>query len=226
MQIGGLQKVSLIDYPGKIAAIVFTQGCNFRCPYCHNKELVHPKFFKQPIDQEEVLEFLKKRIGKLDAVSITGGEPLLQKDLEKFVGRIKVMDYLIKIDTNGSFPKQLASLLKSGLVDYVAMDIKAPFEKYRKLVNAKADVEKIKQSIALIMNSGLEYEFRTTYTNQIASEQDIQKILESVKGSKTYFLQKSNPVDDKEYVSEGDMEAIKNVLDSGVGRLVGNYSFR
>ncbi|OQX50761.1 MAG: anaerobic ribonucleoside-triphosphate reductase activating protein [Candidatus Cloacimonas sp. 4484_209] len=133
MKIGGFQKVSLIDYPGKICAIVFTRGCNFRCPYCHNPELVLPENYSPLIPEEEIFSFLEKRRGKLDAVEITGGEPTLQEDLTEFIRKIKEMGFLVKLDTNGSFPSVLEKVIYSGLVDYIAMDVKAPLEKYRQV---------------------------------------------------------------------------------------------
>ncbi|MCX5829703.1 MAG: anaerobic ribonucleoside-triphosphate reductase activating protein, partial [Deltaproteobacteria bacterium] len=122
MKIGGLQKVSLIDYPGKVGAVVFTQGCNFRCPYCHNPELVNPTLFREPIPEEDILAFLKTRRGKLDAVTVTGGEPTLQEGLSSFLQQIKDLGFLVKIDTNGSLPAMIGILLEKGLVDYFAMD--------------------------------------------------------------------------------------------------------
>ncbi|HEC86320.1 MAG TPA: anaerobic ribonucleoside-triphosphate reductase activating protein, partial [Thermoplasmatales archaeon] len=139
MIIGGFQRFSLIDYPGKICAIIFTQGCNFRCPYCHNPELVNPKLFQEPIDENDIFRFLEMRKGKLDAVEITGGEPTLQPDLIEFMRKIKAMGFLIKLDTNGTNPEVVEKIIKNKLVDYIAMDVKAPLEKYEKVVRAKVD---------------------------------------------------------------------------------------
>jgi len=160
MKIGGFQRFSLIDYPAKISAIIFTQGCNFRCPYCHNPELVDPKLFTSAIDEDLILSFLRKRVGKLDGVVITGGEPLLQHDLIEFIKKVKEMGYLIKLDTNGSYPEKLERLLD--LIDYIAMDIKAPLEKYHDVVRTDVCTEKIMESITIILNGDIDYEFRTT----------------------------------------------------------------
>jgi len=190
MIIGGFQKFSLIDYPGKICAIIFTQGCNFRCPYCHNPELVNPKLFREPIDENDIFRFLEMRKGKLDAVEITGGEPTLQPDLIEFMRKIKAMGFLIKLDTNGTNPEVVEKIIKNKLVDYIAMDVKAPLEKYEKVVRAKVDKQKIKEAISLIMNSHIDYEFRTTVTKSILTKEDIIDIAKTIKGSKLYVLQK------------------------------------
>lgn len=190
MIIGGFQRFSLIDYPGKICAIIFTQGCNFRCPYCHNPELVNPKLFQEPIDEDDIFRFLEMRKGKLDAVEITGGEPTLQPDLIEFMRKIKAMGFLIKLDTNGTNPEVVEKIIKNKLVDYIAMDVKAPLEKYEKVVRAKVDKQKIKEAISLIMNSHIDYEFRTTIIKNILTKEDIIDIAKTIKGSKLYVLQK------------------------------------
>lgn len=189
MIIGGVQKTSLLDYPDKISAIVFTQGCNFRCGYCHNPELINSK--EQAGTVPALFEFLKTRVGKLDAVVITGGEPCLHKDLPEFIKEIKDMGFLVKLDTNGSYPNMLKEVLP--LVDYIAMDIKAPLEKYDDIVVNKTDAEKIKESINIIMNSGKAYEFRTTVVRSLLSEDDILKIGDLINGAKCYYLQKFVP---------------------------------
>ena len=135
MKIGGLQKVSLIDYPGMISAIIFSQGCNFRCSYCHNPGLVDPDLFQPCMKEKDVLDFLQTRRGKLDAVAITGGEPTIQNNLMPFIKQIKKMGFAVKLDTNGSKPQVIKALLSEKLLDYIAMDIKAPLEKYEKIVN-------------------------------------------------------------------------------------------
>jgi pyruvate formate lyase activating enzyme len=190
MLIGGLQKFSLIDYPGKICAIIFTQGCNFKCPYCHNPELVNPKLFMPIIPEEKVLSFLKKRKGKLDAVEITGGEPTLQPDLIDFIGKIKKLKFLVKLDSNGSNPEILKKIIQLKIVDYLAMDVKAPLEGYQEITDSNIDPNKIKQSINLIMNSGLDYEFRTTVVKPLLTKKDIEKIGKLIQGAKLYILQK------------------------------------
>lgn len=193
MKIGGFQKCSLIDYPGKICAIIFTQGCNYRCGYCHNPELVQPNLFAKPISEKEIFSFLAKRKGKLEAVEITGGEPTLQIDLIEVLKRIKAMGYLLKLDSNGSNPEIIQRAIDLHLVDYFSMDIKAPLEKYQQVINSNIDLNKISQSIKLIMNSGLDYEFRTTVVKSQLSKKDILEIGQMIKGAKLYILQKFVP---------------------------------
>lgn len=193
MKIGGLQRFSLIDYPEKICAIVFTQGCNFRCPYCHNPELSDPDRYESLIPEEEVFSFLEQRRGKLDAVSITGGEPTEQSDLTEFISRVKTMDYLVKIDTNGSHPDIMKSLIEKHLIDYIAMDVKAPPDKYRKITRSKIDPTLIKESIALILKSKVPHEFRTTVVKSQLDENDITTIAKLIKGGDCYVLQKFVP---------------------------------
>jgi len=219
MRIGGLQKVSLIDYPGKIAAIVFTQGCNFRCGYCHNPELVNPDFFIKPIPLKKVFAFLENRRGKLEGVVVTGGEPLLQEGLNDFLKKIKGLGYLIKLDTNGSFPKRLKDIIGKKLVDYLAMDIKAPLEKYAGVAKSAVETKKIKESINLIMNSGLDYEFRTTIVKSQLKKEDILKIGELLKPGSPYILQKFVPSKTlnprffkKNSYSDEELEEIKRKL--------------
>ncbi len=190
MLIGGFQKFSLIDYPKKISAIIFTQGCNFRCHYCYNPELVKPELFTPPIPEEEVLSFLEKRRGVLEGVVITGGEPLLQKDLPDFLKKVKDYGYSIKLDTNGSFPEKLKELIEKKLIDFVAMDIKAPFEKYEKVCGVQVDTKKIQESIKIIMNSGIDYLFRTVLIKEFLDFKDIEIIANYIKGAKNYILQK------------------------------------
>lgn len=190
MRICGFQKFSLLDYPGKISAIVFTGGCNFRCPYCHNPELVRPKSFKTAISEKSFFKFLKSRQGQLDAVVITGGEPTLQKDLLDFIKQIKKLNFLVKLDTNGSYPEVLKKILEANLVDYFAMDIKSPLEKYKNIVGNAGDVEKIIKSIKLIKEQNKNYEFRTTIVKPLLSMQDVIKISQEIKGAKKYVLQK------------------------------------
>ncbi|MFA4890546.1 MAG: anaerobic ribonucleoside-triphosphate reductase activating protein [Candidatus Paceibacterota bacterium] len=197
MLLGGLQKLTLIDYPGKIVATVFTIGCNFLCPFCHNPELVDPKLIKnQPlISESEFFEFLKSRQGQLDGVCITGGEPTLHKDLADFLSKIKSLGFAVKLDTNGSHPEVLEKLIKEKLIDYIAMDIKAPIERYEEITGV-ANLEKIKQSVDLIRrlaDSGIDYEFRTTVVPKFHKKDDFIKIAEWLKGAKKYFLQQFYP---------------------------------
>lgn len=206
MIIGGFQKSSLIDYPEKISAIVFTQGCNFKCPYCHNPELIKAKckmqnaksgvgsFTKtQGIEAEHILEFLDSRKGKLDGVVITGGEPTLHKDLPEFIKEIKGLRFYVKLDTNGTNPKMLQKLLDEKLIDYVAMDIKAPIEKYEEIVCAKANTKNILKSIEILKSSNIDYEFRTTVVKSQLSINDFEKIGDMISGAGKYYIQRFLP---------------------------------
>jgi pyruvate formate lyase activating enzyme len=193
MKIGGLQRVSLIDYPGKIGAIIFTQGCNFRCSYCHNPELVDPDRYGFIIPEENALSFLDKRQGKLEAVTVTGGEPTLQPDLAKFLKELKKRGYLTKLDTNGSKPDILEKVIRKRLVDYLAMDIKGPLDKYQQIASVKVDTSKIKRSIELIMASGIKYEFRTTVDRSQLGLQDLVSVAKLIKQARLYVLQSFIP---------------------------------
>lgn len=190
MRIGGVQKTTLVDYPGKVAATVFTQGCNFRCPYCHNPELVLPEQFIAPLDNEWFFTFLESRRGKLEGVCITGGEPTIQPRLREFIRRIKEMGFLVKLDSNGSLPRVLQQILDEGNVDYVAMDLKAPLNKYAEVTKGPASISRdIEQSIDIIMNSGIDYEFRTTVVKPLLNISDFIGMGIAIKGAKRYFLQ-------------------------------------
>ena len=190
MIIGGLVKFSLNDYPGKTSAVVFTRGCNFRCRYCHNPELVLPEKYVAEIPLADVYSFLESRKGQLDAVDVTGGEPIQHSDLSEMLKKIKEMGFLVKLDTNGSNPEMLKKFLKEENVDYIAMDIKAPFEDYKKITGVPVDIEKIKKSINLIINSGLSHEFRTTVAKSLTNFDDLRKIAKSIEGADNYFLQR------------------------------------
>ena len=193
MIIGGFQKFSLIDYPNKVCAIIFTQGCNFRCPYCHNPELVVPERYGSEIPVSEIYNFLETRRGRLDAVTITGGEPTLHSDLIEMIRKIKDMGFLVKLDTNGSHPEVLEKIISGKLVDYLAMDVKAPVKSYTKVVGRYIDVGKIKKSINLIMNSGIKYEFRTTVAKPFVSKDDLREIAREIRGAENYCLQNFVP---------------------------------
>ncbi len=197
IQIGGLQKVTLIDFPGRLAATVFLCGCNFRCPFCYSSELVVPERIKlQPkISEKEFFSFLKERQGLLEGVVVCGGEPTLNKDLPEFILQIKKLGYLVKLDTNGSNPELLQELVEKKLVDYIAMDIKAPFDikKYQKNTASEADLKNIIKSTELIKNSGLDYEFRTTVVPGFHLKEDILKIARDISPAKKYYLQGFRP---------------------------------
>lgn len=189
MQIHGLQKMTLLDFPGKVACTVFFDGCNFRCPFCHNSELLGVGF-PPLMDEEELLAFLQKRKGILDGVCITGGEPLLQKELPQLLENIKNMGFLVKLDTNGSFPAVLEDLIHRGLVDYVAMDIKNSPNRYAETVGRERfDLSQVEKSVALLMQGKVDYEFRTTVVAQFHDETSFHEIGRWIKGARRYFLQ-------------------------------------
>jgi len=202
MKIGYVQKTSFIDYPGKISAIVFAQGCNFRCPYCHNPELVDPERFCDNLLMEDVYAYLEKRKGKLDGVVITGGEPTLQSDLVTFIQKVKSLGYLVKLDTNGSRPRVLQDLIRKGILDYIAMDIKAPFEKYSRVTGMLVNITQIRKSISIIKESGIPYEFRTTLVKSMLDTEDVLQIGSMIEGASLYVLQKFVPSKhvDRDYV--------------------------
>lgn len=251
MYFAALQKTSLIDFPGKIAAIIFTAGCNFRCGFCHNPELVHPRLFPPPIPEEEVLDFLARRRGQLEGAVITGGEPLIHRDLARFLQAIRNLSssgkqalacfcgtevpppegredfspplgetevspsrsggqtkvgfkqtkvcspesrkYSIKLDTNGSFPNRLQKLIDAKLVDYIAMDIKAPFKKYPEITAVPVDTDSIWRSIKIIKSSGLDYEFRTTAGPEFLTPDDIVEIAKLIRNAKIFVIQLFRP---------------------------------
>lgn len=188
MKISALQKISLIDYPDKIAAIVFTQGCNFRCAYCHNSQLINCQK-NGNFTPESIFDFLKSRQGKLEGLVITGGEPTLQPDLPEFIAQVKEMGYKVKLDSNGSNSTMLKKLIDQKLVDYIAMDVKAPLDKYEKIVGKKINIAEVKKSIKLIIGSGIDHEFRTTYTDKLLSIADVKGIIKLIRGAKKYYLQ-------------------------------------
>jgi pyruvate formate lyase activating enzyme len=189
MKIGGVQKVSLIDFPGKVAATVFTQGCNFRCQFCHNESLVLPEKFEKSIAEEEFFEFLRKRAGRLDGVVVSGGEPTIHADLAEFLRKIKNLGFSIKLDTNGTHPEILKNLYAEHLLDYIAMDIKHRFEAYGEIVAATVDVEAIKHSVAMIREWDLDYEFRTTVVPEFHSADDVKAIALQLSGAKKFVIQ-------------------------------------
>ena len=213
MKIGGLQKTTLIDYPGKIACTVFLVGCNFRCPFCYSPEMVLPELIKkQPgISEKDFFDFLEERKGLLEACVLCGGEPTINENLSDFIKKIKKLGYSVKLDTNGSNPLMLKDLIKKKLIDYVAMDIKAAVSakiqnlnlkmqndnlkfknNYEKAAGVKVDLEKIKESIELIKNSDIDYEFRTTLIPSIHTKEDILQIAREISSAKKFYLQNFN----------------------------------
>ncbi len=193
MKIGGLIKFTLIDFPGRPAAVVFTQGCNFRCRYCHNPELVYPHLFTEPMAMEDVYAFLKRRQGTLEGVVVSGGEPTLQEGLPRFMADLKAMGYATKIDTNGTRPEVLRNLIENKWLDFIAMDLKAPLEKYSLITGVDFNPAVLQESIDLIRQSGLGYEFRTTFDKDVLTEADIAAISQLV-GGKNYRVQECLPV--------------------------------
>ena len=215
----GLQKLTLLDYPGKVACTLFTRGCNFRCPFCHNASLVVRAEEQQTYTNEEILAFLKKRLGILDGVAITGGEPTLMSGLYDFIAQVKDMGYSVKLDSNGTRPEVLKKLVLNGLVDYVAMDIKNSPEKYAYTCGLPSsyDLSKIEESKNFLMEGHVDFEFRTTVAKPFHTEEDFYKIGEWIKGSEKYFLQQfkdSGDIIGQEIFSfnENEMEKFLNVL--------------
>lgn len=189
MTINGMQKLTLLDYPGNVACLIFTQGCNFRCPFCHNSGLLDMNNNCEKIDEKEVFKYLEKRRGLLDGVCISGGEPLLQKDIVDFIRKVKDLGYKVKLDTNGSSPKKLKQLIEDGLIDYVAMDIKNDFLNYDKTAGMCTNIDNIKKSIEIIENSNIEYEFRTTIVKQFHDVGKLEKIIQYIGLNARYYIQ-------------------------------------
>ena len=190
MNICGYQKTTLLDYPGHVAATIFTGGCNFRWPFCHNSDLVVNSTMSPCISQEEIFAFLKKRKNVLSGICITGGEPTLQTNLSEFIKKVRSLGYKIKLDTNGYRPDVISSLLEDNLLDYIAMDIKAGLSNYAKVSGIpNLDTSKIKESISIIENSGIDYEFRTTVVKELHNRQDFLEISEMLSSSSSYFIQ-------------------------------------
>ncbi len=202
MKIYGLQKLSLVDYPGKTAAVLFTGGCNFRCPFCHNFGLVSSP--GEPLDEEEVFSYLKKRKGLLDAVVITGGEPLIHPDIAGLIKKVRDVGYPVKLDTNGTFPVRLAELISEGLVDYVAMDIKNCEEKYFLTAGCDVDLDAVRKSVMLLMSGSVDFEFRTTAVKQLHEVSDFIRIGKWIKGNEKYYIQRFK---DAETVPYGNLSA-------------------
>jgi len=222
VRIATLYRSSFIDYPNKISCVIFTQGCNFRCSFCHNPELIdlHSQF---NISEEEILSFLSKRRKLLDGVVICGGEPLLQLDLLSFILKIKEMNYSIKVDTNGSLPQRLVNIIQ--VIDYIAMDVKAPLNKYKSVINTDIMSEKIKESIEIIKNSGKGYEFRTTVVKTQLSVNDILAIGELIRDANLYVLQRFVPTKslDKNFLTQttysvDEFNYIKGLLEASLVR--------
>ncbi len=217
MNIHGLMKMTLLDYPGLVACTVFLGGCDMRCPFCHNAELLDagaPKL----LDDEELLRFLSTRHGLLDGVVFTGGEPLLRKELPDLMSKIKEMGFKVKLDTNGNHPERLQEVVESGLVDYVAMDIKNSPDKYAETIGLPSfDLSKIKKSVSFLLSGKVPYEFRTTVVKQFHDEDSMREIASWINGAERYYLQSfvdrdTVPVRGLEACSEAQMHAFLEIL--------------
>ena len=191
MLIAGFNKTSFVDYPGVISSVVFTPYCNMNCWYCHNRHILADNGLNL-VEQEDVLDYLEKRAGQVKGVVVTGGEPTLQPDLIFFISQVKELGLLVKLDTNGTNPHILKKLMDRKLIDYAAMDIKAPLNKYSETAGTSVDIEKIRESISLLMNSPMPYEFRTTFAPTLTQE-DILEIADDIKGARAYYLQQYRP---------------------------------
>ena len=210
MKISGFDKLTLLNYPDKVACTIFTSGCNLRCPFCHNSGLVTNNY--NEISFDSIYEYLKKRVGILDGVCITGGEPLIHADIKDYINKIKDLGYLVKIDTNGCNPKLLKELIDLKLVDYIAMDIKNIYSKYDITSGVKVNIDNIKKSISIIENSGIDYEFRTTIVKEFHSTQDIKEILSYISSNSNYYIQNfknSNDVFNRNLSSFSEKELVE-----------------
>jgi len=222
MKISGMQKLTLLDYPCKTACLLFTQGCNFRCPFCHNKDLLDRKTDNVCVSEKEIFEYLEKRKNILDGVCITGGETLIQNDIENFIKKIKQMGFLVKLDTNGSFPGRLKWLIDNHLVDYVAMDIKNNLVDYDTAVGVNhSNIENIKKSIEVLEHSDIEYEFRTTIVKQIHTFDQIESICKFIGPNAKYYIQNYQ---DSENVLEHGLSGFEMVeIQNFVNKLKNTY---
>ena len=228
MIIGGLEKLSLIDFPGYLSAIVFTKSCNFRCHFCYNPMLVFAEGENELknidegpslIPEEDFFLFLKERVGKLEGLVISGGEPTLQPDLKEFIIKVKELGYKVKLDTNGTSPEKVSDLIKNNLLDYIAMDLKAPLEKYEAVIGVKTDINKIKESIDLLINGNVPYEFRSTLVPGLVNEDDILEMSKDIEGANLWYLQKfksdirlvNGDFENKESFTDKEMEYFSNI---------------
>ena len=223
MQVKGFIETSFIDWDGRISSVVFTPGCNFRCPFCHNAELVLRPEEHEDYPRDAIFGFLREHNDFIDGVVITGGEPILQPDLKDFCKEIKTLGIGVKLDTNGTDPTLLKELIGEKLVDYVAMDYKAPIDEYRKAVGVETDTKKITESISILMNSGIDYEFRTTVVSGIHTKEDVEKISRELKGAKLLVLQKFFPghcldpsLNSLKPQSDEEMEELKQIAEKNV----------
>lgn len=227
MHLGGFQRLTLIDYPGRIATTVFTVGCSFRCPFCHNPELVlgsSTDLAIQKTTEKEFFDFLKTRKEKLEGVCITGGEPTIQPDIVNFIKKIRRMGFLVKLDTNGSRPDVLRKIISEKMVDFIAMDIKNQLKRYSETTGTKVDEERIRLSVDMIMHSRIPYEFRTTAVPGIHTQKDFLEIARWIKGAPAYYLQEYREMrildPDLKKKTKGkklDLEKIKKSIENSFG---------
>ncbi len=213
MHIKGFQKTTLLDFPGRVACTVFTGGCNFRCPFCHNASLVLGHKELTDISEDDFFKFLQKRKGILDGVCITGGEPLMQGDIIDFISKIRSEGFAVKLDTNGAYTDTLAKIVSLGAVDYIAMDIKNSQEKYALTTGLSKMPDGIFDSIQMIMQSDIPYEFRTTVVKELHTIEDIKSIANTIKGAKHYYLQCFKPSDEviKQGLSAPSLDTLKEM---------------
>ncbi len=218
MLVSGLQKLTLLDYPGKVACTVFTGGCNFRCPFCHNSALVLPDQLAHDSSAEQVLAFLRKRVGVLDGVAVTGGEPLLHPDIADFLKEIKAMGFLVKLDTNGSFPDRLIGIVEAGLADRVAMDVKNAPALYAKTVGLECfDLKSVTKSKDFLLEGRVDYEFRTTVVKGLHTEESLLAAAEWIRGAREYYLQQykdSGAILDAEGLGAFDADEMHRLADA------------
>lgn len=221
MKIAGIQKVSLIDYPNKISSVVFAQGCNMNCSFCHNKSLIKNDANAKNISEDEFFNILRSRIGLIDAVVVSGGEPTLQKDLKDFIRKIKALGFLVKLDTNGTNPKLLQELVANELVDYIAMDIKAPLPKYSSVCRVPVNIENIEKSISILQGNRIPYEFRTTYTHELDQTDILDIVHNLIKGAEKYVLQQCRSIDENTGLYTGnniqrpiDIDTLKDMAEN------------
>lgn len=227
MDFSGIEKFSLVDFESKVSATLFFGGCNYRCPFCHNKDLVKNPHLLEKIPFDEILKFLRSRKGFIDAVVISGGEPTLMSDLKEKLVQIKELGFLVKLDSNGTNPEVLKDLVNSNLIDYIAMDIKNSFSKYDLTTDSRVQIEKIKDSISFIVNSGVDHEFRTTVVKEFHTIDDIKEIAAALKGAKRMRIQKfvSNGNCINENLHEIDIDTA-NLFVSELKKTISDVSLR
>ena len=225
--VGGIQKLSLVDFPGHVAAALFTAGCNMRCGYCHNPELVLPERLASSIPIDDIMQFLQSRVGRLDGVVVSGGEPTIHDDLPELIRRIKALGYDVKLDSNGTRPEMIRQLIDDKLINFVAMDIKGPLEKYQTIAARPIDLDAVQETIALLISSGIGHEFRTTIVREQLEPSDFHKVGEMVRGAKRFALQHFRPgstlapqFEQASTFSESEFQKTKTIMEGYVDECV------